>query len=212
MGGFHLFSAGAVLTASDVDQYLMKQTVMPFASTTARDAALTSPTEGMVCVITGEDRLYVYDGSAWQRAGHWSGSGRAGGQFRRASNQSITTATLTAITWDTVDADSDSFHSGSTFTTVAIPTGLGGWYAVQLRVLWDGTAVAGTSSTVHYITVSGADTALGSSLDGSSSTQGRWASSTLILAAGATVGWKVYQASGSSHNITAGFDIVRLAI
>lgn len=212
MGGLHTFTAGEVMTASNVMTYLMNQSMMVFASTSARDSAVTAPSEGMVCVITGEDRLYVYDGSAWQRCGHYSSSGRTGGQFRRAANQSISASTLTTITWDTTDFDSDSFHSGSTFTTVAIPTGLGGLYAVQLRVLWASAAGANSANTDNFISISGADTPIGGAADGSTTTQGRWASLPLIIAAGTTVGWKVYQGTGGAVNITAAFDIFRLAI
>jgi hypothetical protein len=63
---FKTFTAGTLATASDVNTYLMKQSVMVFADATARNAALTSPTEGMVCYLTGNDHLTVYDGAAWR--------------------------------------------------------------------------------------------------------------------------------------------------
>jgi len=59
------FTAGSLATASDVNTYLMKQSVMVFADATARNAALT-PTEGMVCYLTGNDHITIYDGSAWR--------------------------------------------------------------------------------------------------------------------------------------------------
>ena len=43
--GFKDFTTGEVLTAADVDGYLM-QGVWVFASAAARDAAVTSPQEG----------------------------------------------------------------------------------------------------------------------------------------------------------------------
>ena len=45
------FSAGAVLTASQMNA-LQQQAVMTFTTEAARDAALTSPTEGMVAYLT----------------------------------------------------------------------------------------------------------------------------------------------------------------
>jgi hypothetical protein len=45
------FSAGAVLTAAQMND-LQKQAVMTFTTEAARDAALTSPTEGMVAYLT----------------------------------------------------------------------------------------------------------------------------------------------------------------
>ena len=63
--GFKTFATGDVLTASDVNTYLMQQTVMAFADATARDAAVTSPTDGMICFLTGSSALQYHDGSSW---------------------------------------------------------------------------------------------------------------------------------------------------
>ena len=62
---YKTFTAGSLATASDVNTYLMKQSVMVFADATARNAALTSPTEGMLTYQEGSDHLTVYNGSAW---------------------------------------------------------------------------------------------------------------------------------------------------
>lgn len=62
---YKTFTAGSLATASDINTYLMNQSVMVFANSTARDAALTSPTEGMVTYQEGSDHLTVYNGSAW---------------------------------------------------------------------------------------------------------------------------------------------------
>ena len=55
--GFKTFTAGAVLTASDVNNYLMEQSVMVFATTAARDSALPSGVveAGMLCYINSAD-------------------------------------------------------------------------------------------------------------------------------------------------------------
>jgi len=63
--GRKAFSAGEVLTAVNVQGYLMDQTVMVFADASARDTAITSPTEGMFVFLTVTDALQFYDGSAW---------------------------------------------------------------------------------------------------------------------------------------------------
>lgn len=62
--GFKDFQAGAVLTAADVNGYLM-QGILVFATTAARDAAITSPQEGQFAYITADDTVYYYTGSAW---------------------------------------------------------------------------------------------------------------------------------------------------
>lgn len=62
---YKTFTAGTLATASDVQTYLMNQTVMVFADAAARNAALTSPSEGMVTYQEGSDHLTIYNGSAW---------------------------------------------------------------------------------------------------------------------------------------------------
>ena len=62
--GAFLFTAGSVLTAAQVNTYLMDQTVMRFATTGARDAAfggLGEPAlaEGMLCYVDADDKVYV---------------------------------------------------------------------------------------------------------------------------------------------------------
>jgi hypothetical protein len=64
--GYKLFNTGDVLTAAQVNTYLMEQTVMRFATTTARDTALSGVlAEGMLCYIDADNNLYKYTGSAW---------------------------------------------------------------------------------------------------------------------------------------------------
>lgn len=65
MSGWRDFVPGEVLTAANVQDYLMDQSVMTFASAAARTAALTSPTEGMVSYLSDDNILQVYTGSSW---------------------------------------------------------------------------------------------------------------------------------------------------
>ena len=62
--GFKTFTTGEVLTAADVNGYLM-QGVLVFASAAARDAAITSPQEGQCCYLKDTDAVLTYSGSAW---------------------------------------------------------------------------------------------------------------------------------------------------
>ena len=64
-GGFKTFSSGDVLTAADTNNFLM-QGILVFADATARDAAVTSPVEGQACYQKDDDKLRIYDGSAWE--------------------------------------------------------------------------------------------------------------------------------------------------
>jgi len=63
--GFRTFVDGDVLTAAQVNTYLMEQAVMVFADSSARASALPTPSEGMVTYLADTNVLEVYDGSNW---------------------------------------------------------------------------------------------------------------------------------------------------
>jgi hypothetical protein len=66
--GFKTFTTGEVLTAGDVNGYLM-QGINVFATTTARDAAITAPAEGQFAFTKDTNSLWYYDGAAWVASG-----------------------------------------------------------------------------------------------------------------------------------------------
>jgi len=74
---YKVFSNGDALTGGELNTYLMNQSVMVFASTTARDAALTTPNEGMVVWLQDSDKYVYYTGSAWADLISAAGSGNA---------------------------------------------------------------------------------------------------------------------------------------
>jgi len=63
--GFKVFGVGEVLTAADVNDYLMEQSIGIFANSTARDAQITSPIEGQFCYLADSNVLQFYNGSSW---------------------------------------------------------------------------------------------------------------------------------------------------
>lgn len=68
--GFKDFVAGEVLTAVEVDTYLMQQSVMVFAGTAARATALgTAVAEGMITFLKDTDSLEYYTGASWLAVG-----------------------------------------------------------------------------------------------------------------------------------------------
>ena len=64
--GYKSWVDGDILTAADVNTYLMQQAVMRFADASARSTAITSPSEGMVTYLVDTDAIQYYDGAAWQ--------------------------------------------------------------------------------------------------------------------------------------------------
>jgi hypothetical protein len=64
--GYKLFATGDVLTASDVNTYLMQQTVMVFDDAAARTTALAGVVaEGMLSYLKDTNAVEVYDGANW---------------------------------------------------------------------------------------------------------------------------------------------------
>jgi hypothetical protein len=62
---YKVFTNGSVLPASDVQTYLMDQSVMVFSNSTTRAAALTAPVEGMLTWLEDLNRYENYNGTAW---------------------------------------------------------------------------------------------------------------------------------------------------
>ena len=65
--GFRTFTAGEVLTASNVQNYLQDQVVMTFAGSAARSSAIGTANfeEGMTSYLTDTDKMEVYNGTNW---------------------------------------------------------------------------------------------------------------------------------------------------
>ena len=121
--GFKTFNTGDVLSASDVNGYLM-QGVLVFADATARDAAITSPQEGQFAYTKNNDSLWYYSGSAWVASGATgdiegvtAGTGISGGGT--SGTVTITNSMATAI-----DAKGDLVvgTGADTFSRLAVGT------------------------------------------------------------------------------------------
>ena len=115
--GFKTFTTGEVLTAGDVNGYLM-QGINVFASNAARDAAITAPAEGQFAFTKDTNSLWYYDGAAWVASG-------ATGDIEGVSVTSPitgggTSGTVT-IGFDAKAANTLAFNAqtGTTYTLVA---------------------------------------------------------------------------------------------
>jgi hypothetical protein len=90
--GYRNFTAGAVLTAAQVNTFLMEQSVMNFAGTAARGSALASVLSAGQMAHVGGGTVTVYDGSAWQQVYPAASAGLvfvAGTAFSAVSSVSV---------------------------------------------------------------------------------------------------------------------------
>jgi hypothetical protein len=144
--GRKVFTAGEVLTAANVQDYLQDQAVMVFAGSAARGSALGTAVvgEGMVTYLTDVNRLEVYT-TFWEQVWPVSSiSGTITGGQVQFGGTSIT-ASMTA----TASVKNQTIYVSSGTVTVTVPDVLELWDTVTI---WrnDGgtvTIAAGTGVT-----------------------------------------------------------------
>ena len=135
--GFKDFVTGEVLTAADVDGYLM-QGVWVFASAAARDAAVTSPQEGNFAYLKDTNVTTYYTGSAWANL-----------DTTGMTNPMTTTG-------DTIYSSSGSTPArlgiGSTGQVLTVAGGVPSWAASTASLtLLSTTTASGSSTTITGI-------------------------------------------------------------
>jgi hypothetical protein len=153
--GFKDFATGEVLTAADVDGYLM-QGIWVFASNAARDAAVTAPAEGNFAFTKDTNSLWYYDGAAWVASGATgdiegvtAGVGISGGGTSGTvtiTNDMATTITASGdIVVGTGSGTYDNLPIGTTNQVLTADTTVSPY-----KVKW-ATPVAGTFAGVRAI-------------------------------------------------------------
>jgi hypothetical protein len=64
-----VFTAGEVLAAADVNEFLQDQAIMTFAGTAARGSAIGTATEGMVTYLADSDTFEFWNGTSYEPFG-----------------------------------------------------------------------------------------------------------------------------------------------
>jgi hypothetical protein len=72
---YKVFTNGSVLNASEMNEYLMNQSVITFSNSTARGSAITTPVEGMITYLEDTQTYESWDGAAWVAFGGGASSG-----------------------------------------------------------------------------------------------------------------------------------------
>lgn len=124
---YKVFSNGDALTGGELNTYLMNQSVIQFASTTARDAAIPAPSEGQLVWLQDSNKYVYYTGSAWSDLITPAPSGNAiiNGAFDiwQRGTAAVTTSTYSADRWSFYGQGSGTSHSATrqTFTPGTAP-------------------------------------------------------------------------------------------
>jgi len=63
--GFKVYATGDLITATEFNTFLQEQVIMVFADSSARDSAVSSPSEGMFAYLKDTNALMFYNGSSW---------------------------------------------------------------------------------------------------------------------------------------------------
>lgn len=194
---FKTFTAGSVLTAADVNDYLMKQVVITCTSGTRPG----TPNEGMTIYETDTDRIMVYNGSAWTLAAAL-GTALPRCSVSRSTSQSIANnSTNQLISWTVQDYDVGEMFSPTSTTAATIPSGWGGLYLITVNIQWEAN---GTGYRSMQINTSGSERVRHTIFPVGSGPSTRMGISYIAnLAAGASVTIGLFQNSGGALNIEA---------
>jgi hypothetical protein len=213
--GWRTFTAGAVLTAAQVQGYLQDQAVLRFASATARTSALASPNQGMISHLTDSNSMWQY--YEVYSAGNPGGASVAGwyplersvlfNGKRNNTGASIPDSAYTVLSFNTFScaggtSNTTTIQINSATAPSTFTVRQAGWYQVtgsMRNPAWSSTAgsaraiAANRNSTTYstncFLQNSNTDPSGIASLCNDSAV--------ILLAAGDVIRFFVYQSSGA---------------
>jgi hypothetical protein len=145
--GWRTFSAGAVLTAAQVQDFLQDQVVQVYATTAARTSALgTAVSAGMISYITTGQQMEYYNGSSWTGLNYTSITASTVSAYTVTSadhNRTFVSASTAAQTIVVPDV----FEIGERFDVVRDGAGTVSINAGTGVTVWAGAGTAGTAKS-----------------------------------------------------------------
>jgi hypothetical protein len=154
MAGRKVFTAGEVLSAANVMDFLMDQSVMTFSGSAARGSAIGTATEGMVSYLTDTNRIEVFT-TYWEQVwplSSFSGtitSSQVSGSFAGTQVQFGGTTTTTSMTATAALDNGTIWVNGTAAVTITVPDILNTWDTLTIWRNAGGTVTiaAGTGVT-----------------------------------------------------------------
>ena len=154
--GFKTFTTGEVLTAGDVNGYLM-QGVLVFATAAARNSAITSPQEGQFAFTKDTNGLWYYDGAAWVASGATgdiegvtAGVGITGGGTSGTVTVTNDMATTITTAGDLIKGTGSGTYNrlgiGSTGQVLTVASGAPSWATPASGATYVGCSVSNSAS------------------------------------------------------------------
>jgi hypothetical protein len=140
---YKVFTNGSVLQASEINENLMRQSVMVFTNAAARSAAITVPLEGMLTWLQDVNEYQNYNGSAWVQTITPSGYSLIKTQ---AVGTSVTAVTVTSAFSSLYDVYQIVLSGGVGSTSSALKLQLGSTTANYRWALVNQTFTSGAVS------------------------------------------------------------------
>lgn len=197
MAGFKTFTA-ATLTASDVNGYLMRQTVIQATSTTRP----SSPHTGMLIYETDTYRFASYDSTGWTYTGwnklNGSISLSLSSPVFSGPTSSLANATSTVVIWQNESYDYAAMHGAS---SAGVNPYQDGKYAVTVKLAFSTTWTA----TSDYIQIESINLGVIAVIPAHTATGVMYAAAPIVdMVVGDTLQVKVFQNSGSGKTLSSG--------
>jgi hypothetical protein len=139
-----VFESFTRLDASDVNTYLMDQSVQTFAGTAARGSAIPTPVDGMVTHLQDSNAVQVYNTDTWTSL---------------AYEPTLTSSTAVSYTVASTDSYKTLRFTAGSAVTVSFGTATAFDIGDRVDILWDGAGTVTVNRASTAVSLAGRGTA-----------------------------------------------------